>query len=236
MNELLISIRKNAIGLGIFALVTAGIVAAAHSLTADRIAHNIRLAQAKALNEIVPIGSYDNDLLADTLSLQNFDTTLLGPIKDNVNINFARINGEITTVLIPTVAPDGYTQEIGILVGIKPDGSLAGVRVTEHRETPGLGDKVDLKKSPWILGFAGKSLTNPEETQWTVKKDGGDFDQFTGATITPRAVVKAVKRAQLFFNKHQEVLLSTEQTGLEFNQPNERPHQSVIQEQESHHE
>lgn len=233
MNELLTSIRKNAIGLGIFALVTAGIVAAAHSLTADRIAYNIRMAQAKALNEIVPIGTYDNDLLADSLSLEDFDTSLLGPIKDSDAIYFARIDNTITTVLIPTVAADGYTQEIRILVGIKTDGSLSGVRVTEHRETPGLGDKIDLKKSPWVLGFVGKSLSNPQESQWTVKKDGGDFDQFTGATITPRAVVKAVKRAQLFFNKYQDALLSTQQTGLEFNQPH---NPSLIQEQESQHE
>lgn len=225
MNELLISIRKNAIGLGIFALVTAGIVAAAHSLTADRIAYNIRMAQAKALNEIVPIGSYNNDLLADSLSLEEFDTVLLGPVKDSDNINFARLNGAITTVLIPAVAADGYTQEIRILVGIKTDGSIAGVRVTEHRETPGLGDKIDLKKSPWILGFVGKSLTNPEESQWAVKKDGGDFDQFTGATITPRAVVKAVKRAQLFFIQYQDTLLN-------YNQPI----QAVTEEQESQHE
>lgn len=225
MNELLISIRKNAIGLGIFALVTAGIVAAAHSLTAERIAHNIRLAQAKALNEIVPAGSYNNDLLADSLSLQEFDTVLLGPIKDSDNINFARMNGAITTVLIPAVAADGYTQEIRILVGIKTDGSLAGVRVTEHRETPGLGDKVDLKKSPWILGFAGKSLTNPMESQWTVKKDGGDFDQFTGATITPRAVVKAVKRAQLFFVKHQDTLLNQTQLIQPLSQKQESQHE-----------
>ena len=225
MNELLISIRKNAIGLGIFALVTAGIVAAAHSLTAERIAHNIRLAQAKALNEIVPIGSYNNDLLADSLSLQEFDTALLGPIKDSDNINFARINGAITTVLIPAVAADGYTQEIRILVGIKTDGSLAGVRVTEHRETPGLGDKVDLKKSPWILGFTGKSLTNPMESQWTVKKDGGDFDQFTGSTITPRAVLKAVKRAQLFFVKHQDTLLNQTQLIQPLSQKQESQHE-----------
>lgn len=211
MNELLTSIRKNAIGLGIFALVTAGIVAAAHSLTAERIAYNIRLAQAKALNEIVPVGTYDNDLLADKLSLNDFDTSLLGPIKDSDPIHFARQDGAIKTVLIPAVAADGYTQEIRILVGIHSDGRLAGVRVTEHRETPGLGDKIDSKKSPWILGFAGKSLTDPEESNWTVKKDGGAFDQFTGATITPRAVVKAVKRAQLFFKQYSDRLLTHSQ-------------------------
>lgn len=207
MNELLVSIRKNAIGLAIFALVTAGAVSAAHYLTAERIEHNVRMAQAKALNEIVPIGTYDNALLDDVLSLKGFNTELLGPVKESDHINFARLNGEITTVLIPAVAPDGYTQEIRILVGIYADGSIAGVRVTEHRETPGLGDKIDLKKSPWVLAFMGKSLSNPEEPMWAVKKDGGEFDQFTGATITPRAVIKAVKRAQLFFEKHQDVLM-----------------------------
>lgn len=208
MNEILQSIRKNVIGLGIFALVTAGAVTAAQILTAERIDKNIRMAQAKALNEIVPVGSYDNDILEDTLSLQDFDTSLLGPIKQSDTISFARLQNRIETVLIPAVAPDGYTQEIRLLVGINADGTLAGVRVTEHRETPGLGDKVDLKKSPWILNFSGKSLTNPNEEGWTVKKDGGDFDQFTGATITPRAVVTAVKRAQQFYNIHKDTLLN----------------------------
>lgn len=207
MNELITSIRKNAIGLGIFALVTAGAVAATHYLTAERIEHNIRMAQAKALNEIVPVGTYDNALLDDTLSLEAFDTQQLGPIKASSKINFARLDGKVTTVLIPAVAPDGYTQEIHLLVGIHANGNIAGVRITEHRETPGLGDKIDLKKSPWILDFAGKNLTSPEESLWAVKKDGGEFDHFTGATITPRAVVKAVKQAQLFFAQYQDVLL-----------------------------
>lgn len=202
MNELLNSIRKNAIGLALFALVTVGLIAATYSLTHERIDHNIAMAQAKALNEIVPVGSYDNDILADTLSLEGLDTSLLGPVKKDAKIYLAKQNGEIKTWLIPAVAPDGYTQEIILLVGVNADGSLAGVRVTEHRETPGLGDKVDLKKSDWILGFAGKSFENPTADKWLVKKDGGEFDQFTGATITPRAVVKAVKQALEFHQMH----------------------------------
>src|SRR5690606_24060195 len=96
--------------------------------------------------------------------------------------------------LVPAVAPDGYSGAMRMLVGVNRDGTLAGVRVLTHRETPGLGDKVDLSKSDWILGFNGRSLGNPEPDRWGVKKDGGEFDQFTGATITPRAVTAQVKR------------------------------------------
>ena len=208
MHELLQSIRRNAIGLGLFALVTAGAIAVAKVATTERIERNIELAQARALNEIIPVGSYNNDLLNDTLPVdQRFNQQLLGPLNTGDAIHLARLDGEVTTVILPVVAPDGYTMEIRLLVGINADGSVAGVRITEHRETPGLGDKIDLKKSPWVLEFNGKSLNNPTEERWAVKKDGGDFDQFTGATITPRAVVKAVKHAQLFFRQHQNILL-----------------------------
>lgn len=209
MNDLLQSIRRNAIGLGLFALVTAGAIAVAKVATSERIERNIELAQARALNDIVAVGSYNNDLLHDTLAIdQRFNQQLLGPLKASDKIHLARRDGEVTTVILPVVAPDGYTMEIRLLVGIHADGSIAGVRITEHRETPGLGDKIDLKKSPWVLDFNGKSLSNPAAERWAVKKDGGDFDQFTGATITPRAVVQAVKHAQLFFRQHQNILLN----------------------------
>lgn len=208
MNELLQSIRKNATGLALFALVTVGAIAAAYQLTYDRIEHNIALAQAKALNEIVPSQLYNNDILASAISLDGFDTALLGPLKANSQAYFAKFDNNLITLLLPAVAADGYTQEIVLLIGINPDGTLAGVRVTDHRETPGLGDKLDIKKSDWILSFVGKSLNNPSPERWLVKKDGGDFDQFTGATITPRAVVKAVKNAQEFFAANQERLLA----------------------------
>lgn len=208
MQELIASIRHNAIGLSLFALVTAGAIAVTQVVTADRIDHNIRMAQARALNDIVPAGSYDNDLLADSLSVDSrFNQQLLGPLPDDARIYRARKNGNIQTIILPAVAPDGYTMEIGLLVGIHSNGSIAGVRVTSHRETPGLGDKIDLKKSPWVLGFDAKSLTQPDASMWAVKKDGGVFDQFTGATITPRAVVKATKHALRFFELHQAELL-----------------------------
>jgi len=213
MKELLTSIRQNAVGLAIFAVVTAGAIALTQSLTAERIANNIKKAEAKALNEIIAADSYDNDLLNDTLTVDDrFNQQLLGPLPDNAVIYRARANGKVNAVILPAVAPDGYTAEIDLIVGINRDGSLAGVRVVAHRETPGLGDKVEARKSDWITEFAGRSLTSPEQEQWAVKKDGGAFDQFTGATITPRAVVRAVKRALLFYGMHKNILLNDQTT------------------------
>ncbi|WP_419810481.1 electron transport complex subunit RsxG [Bacterioplanoides sp.] len=210
MNELLLSIRNNAIGLGLFAMVTAGAIAIAQVGTKERIEHNIRQAEARALNDIVPQDQYDNNLLEDTLTINgDFNQQLLGPLPAKAQIHLARTAGVVHTAIIPAIAPDGYTTNISMIVGVKADGTLAGVRVIEHKETPGLGDKVDLKKSDWVLGFDGKSLFNPDESGWNVKKDGGDFDQFTGATITPRAVVRAVKRTLKFFDIHKEQILNT---------------------------
>ena len=107
-----------------------------------------------------------------------------------------------------SIAPNGYNGPIHLLVGIKADGTLAGVRVVKHRETPGLGDVVEISRSDWILGFNDRSLSKPDEKGWKVKRDGGIFDQFTGATITPRAVVKAVHNALLYFEKNQVILFS----------------------------
>ncbi|MDB0047709.1 RnfABCDGE type electron transport complex subunit G, partial [Porticoccaceae bacterium] len=111
--------------------------------------------------------------------------------------------------IIPAVTPDGYSGAISMIIGVNFNGSVAGVRVVDHRETPGLGDKVDLKKSDWILSFNGKSLVNPQASGWTVKKEGGDYDQFTGATITPRAVVKQVLKTLQYFEDDRERLLQT---------------------------
>ena len=209
MKELFSSIRRNAAGLAIFATVTAGAIAVAQYLTADRIAHNIRAAESRALNELIPADRYDNDLLNDTLSVDSrFNQQLLGPLAADAAIYRARQNGEVTAVILPVVAPDGYTTNIDLIVGVNRDGSLAGVRVVAHRETPGLGDKIEVRKSDWINSFAGRSLTDPAAERWAVKKDGGEFDQFTGATITPRAVVRAVKRALMFFDMHRELLLN----------------------------
>ncbi|WP_075185788.1 electron transport complex subunit RsxG [Teredinibacter haidensis] len=197
------SISKNSLILAAFALVTAGILATTYQATATRIAAAERKAAQAALLEIVPANRHNNDMLSDTVSLQQPLLTELG-LKDSATIHLAYQNGNPVAAIIPSMAPDGYSGDIKMIIGVNADGSVAGVRVLTHKETPGLGDKVDLRKSDWILGFDGKSLSNPNAESWAVKKDGGNFDQFTGATITPRAVVKRVKQTLEFYRKHQQ--------------------------------
>lgn len=206
------SIAKNAIGLAIFAFVTAGVIAIVQQSTKKQIHENIAQAQAKALYEITPKEQVDNDLLNSYIELhsdqskQHLHVNYLGPIANDAKLHLAQSNNQTHTYILPVTAPDGYTTHIQLLVGIKQDGSIAGVRVVDHKETPGLGDKVELKKSDWILSFNGKSLTNPDIEKWKVKKDGGEFDSFTGATITPRAIVNAVKQSLEMFEKDKDVL------------------------------
>jgi electron transport complex protein RnfG len=199
------SISRNSLMLGLFAVLTTNIIAGTYLGTRERIAESQRKAAEKALLEIVPAERHNNSMLDDTHAV-NADSQGLGLARDR-QIFVARQDGEIVAVILPVVASDGYSGAIELIVGINFDGSIAGVRALTHRETPGLGDKVDLKKSDWILGFNGKSLQNPRPEKWAVKKDKGDFDQFTGATITPRAVTAAVKRALEYFAAHRNELL-----------------------------
>ncbi|MFG0380513.1 electron transport complex subunit RsxG [Pseudomonas sp. zbq_18] len=200
------SMLKNAAVLGLFAIATVGVVAAIQQGTAPRIAAAEREAQVQALAQILPSGSYDNYLLDNSRLVQD---ELLGN-KNPAPAYLATLGGQPSAVILQVTAPDGYSGSIRLLVGILADGRLAGVRALHHRETPGLGDKIELAKSRWILGFEGKSLTQPDEAGWAVKKDGGQFDQFAGATITPRAVVKAVHKALQYFDQHKAELLTPE--------------------------
>ncbi|MCK7598478.1 electron transport complex subunit RsxG [Microbulbifer sp. CAU 1566] len=202
------SIGSNAAILALFALVTAGTLAVTQITTREPIERAIREASAKALLEIIPIDRHSNDLLVDTYPIPKQYWALLG-LKQEANINLAREpGGAINAVIIPAVAPDGYSGPIRILVGVNRDGTVAGVRVTNHAETPGLGDKVEVKKSDWVLSFNGTSLQDPQRDQWKVQKDGGAFDQFTGATITPRAVVNQVRKVLDFVAEHHQQIFS----------------------------
>lgn len=201
------SIRQNSTILGLFALATAGVIALIYQATASRIADAQYRAAQKALLEIVPAHRHDNDLLVDTIPLNPAQRQALG-IKTEDTGYIARMDGRPVAVILPSVAPDGYSGDIRMIIGINMDGTVAGVRILDHRETPGLGDKLELGKSPWILEFNGKSLVNPIAERWQVKKDGGTFDQFTGATITPRAVVRRVRDTLQFFENHQSALLA----------------------------
>ena len=203
--ELLASIRRNSLGLAIFAVLTAGLIAITYQLTDHTIKDNILEAQISAFNEILPANLYDNDLTKDVAFLPG--DPLLGS-EEGIKIHIARKNGEVTAIIFETIAPRGYNGNLDMLVAIDKNGIVTGSRVISHKETPGLGDKVELKKSKWILSFSNKSLDNPDLKGWGVKKDGGDFDQFTGATITPRAVVRAVKNTLIYFDQHKDTLLA----------------------------
>jgi len=200
------SIRFNAIVLAVFALITAIILASTDSLTRDKIAESERKAAQRKLLEIIPIERHDNDLLMDVQPIPQRFWAQLG-LKSGGDIHIARRDGLPIAAIIPAITPDGYSGSIAMIVGINFDGTIAGVRVTEHRETPGLGDKVDLKKSDWILDFDDKSLVNPERDGWDVKKNGGTYDQFTGATITPRAVIYQIAQVLEYFSEDSERLL-----------------------------
>nr|WP_299240178.1 electron transport complex subunit RsxG [uncultured Halomonas sp.] len=204
MSPLAHGIVRGTVGLGLFAVVTAGVVGLTHSVTFERIANNRLASQYQALEEVVPAALHDNNLVDDTLALPAAD--MLGQT-DAFSVWQARQDGNITAVILPVVTHQGYSGDIALLVGIKANGTLTGVRVLSHQETPGLGDKIEARKSDWIERFAGLSLGNPPPDQWTVKKNGGSFDAFTGATITPRAVVNAVQRSLEYFAAHRERLL-----------------------------
>ena len=184
--------------LGVFALLASGALAWASSATGDAIA----AAEAKdlrdSLSEVLPAGLADNDFLKDTVDLKNGEKT--------VTIYRARKEGVVKAALFK-VAERGYAGDIQVLMAVDSDGRTLGVRVLKHSETPGLGDKIEVKKDTWVKSFDGKSLGDPAPEKWAVKKDGGIFDQFAGATITPRAVVKAVKGGMDFFTAHKAEII-----------------------------
>ena len=200
------SITRNSVLLAVFAVCTTLLIAGTFLLTRDDIALQKRMAEEKALLQIVPRERHDNSMLDDTIPVGP-EASGLG-LREPKRIYIARRGDEAVAVIIPSVAPDGYTGDIELIVGVNADGSVAGVRALSHRETPGLGDKVDLKKSDWVLDFNGRSLGNPDLSGWAVKKDRGVFDQFTGATITPRAVVAATLRALQFAEANRASLFA----------------------------
>jgi len=196
---------RNGALLGAIALVVAFALAGTQYLTNDAIAAQRRAAEARAYSEVLPPSRYDNALLDDYRMVD--DRELLGLTQPR-KLLLARLGGKVQAVIVPATAPDGYGGAIELIVAIDADGSIAGARVVAHKETPGLGDNVEIRKSRWIEGFSGRSLGDPAPERWAVKKDGGAFDQFTGATITPRAVTAALKRALEYFAANRATLLA----------------------------
>ena len=189
----------------LFAVVGTLLVVLTFEGTREQIAANEREALLRKLSVLVSPERYDNAIFEDTI--QVVDDHLLGTTEP-VTVYRARRDGEPVALVIAPVAPDGYSGTIRLLVGINRNGSLAGVRILAHRETPGLGDKIEAERSDWILGFAGRSFDNPPREAWRVMRDGGAFDQFTGATITPRAVVKAVRNSLIYYRDNHEALFA----------------------------
>lgn len=196
---------RSGLSLFLFAVLGVGVVTFFHVLTADRIEKNEREYVMRSLNELIPASAYDNDFFTDTIDV--IDEELLGS-DQGVAVYRARRQGQPVGLIISAQAPNGYNGVIRLLVGIYADGTLAGVRVAAHRETPGLGDGIDQQSSNWVEQFPGLSLAFTPAADWQVKKNGGRFDQLTGATISPRVVIQAVYKAMLYFDRHSERLFA----------------------------
>ncbi|NMP15639.1 electron transport complex subunit RsxG [Thalassotalea sp. Y01] len=201
------AIENNAKVLAIFAVACTAMVSLVSLGTKDRIERQQQKQLLDTLHQVIAKEQSNNDLYNDCQLISDAD--LLGS-EQMQTAYVARVNDSATTVALTTIAPNGYNGNIELLVAINIDGSLSGVRVLKHKETPGLGDKIETRKDDWILDFNGRFYTEDNALTWAVKKDGGSFDQFTGATITPRAVVQAVKNAQIYFAKHKQQLLSVQ--------------------------
>ncbi|MFS1461571.1 electron transport complex subunit RsxG [Vibrio lentus] len=198
------AIKKNGLVLAIFACASTGLVAVTHYLTKDQIKQQEQAQLLSVLNQVIPHDLHDNELFSACTLVQAEELST----EQAMPAYIAKLNGEPSAIAIEAIAPDGYNGAIKVIVGMKIDGTILGTRVLSHQETPGLGDKIDLRVSDWILSFAGKKVTDSNLDRWKVRKDGGDFDQFTGATITPRAVVKSVKQAVQYVNQNNQALLA----------------------------
>lgn len=188
MNTSKITVRYGLI-LGAIALLCTAVSTGVYLLTKGKIDEVTAMQQRKLLEEVVPTSYFDNDVLATCKLIRLENAPYLN------RLYLAKKSENLTAYLIQSTAPDGYSGNIVLLMGIEPNGNVLGVRTLEHKETPGLGDKIETRISDWILSFTNKPFSLENEADWAVKKDGGQFDQFTGATITPRAVVNNVRQS-----------------------------------------
>jgi electron transport complex protein RnfG len=188
-----------------FALIASVLLGVTNCSTEGTIQRRLDEDLKKSLEEVVPSTLYDNDMLQDTMTIPSTEYNIG---TDQTTVYIAKKSGKVSAVCFKFTAPDGYSGAINMIMGIDRDGNILGVRVLSHKETPGLGDKIEVAKSDWILNFAGRSLDNLAPAKWAVKKDGGEFDQFAGATITPRKSVQAIYRGLQLFKAHQDQLLN----------------------------
>lgn len=200
--------RKTAITLTLFAVIFTALMSFVFGITKDPIEKSEAAARKALFSQIVPATLYDNNVIEDTLIIPA--APLLG-LNEQSRVHRARMQGQVVAVILEAIAHDGYSGDIKLLIAIHKNGVISGVRVVAHKETPGLGDYIDVAKSSWIKIFDGQSLDKTPKDSWKVKKDGGQFDYVVGATITPRAVIKSVEKALEYFNLHQQQLLGAEE-------------------------
>ena len=194
----------------LFAIIFTALLSGAYIWTKPALEASAAEEKMKLINEVLPSTAYDNDLLTDTVTIPA--SPLLG-LDEASTVYRARKDGRSSALVLEAVAPDGYAGKIRLLLAINVDGTLAGVRVTQHKETPGLGDYIEPKKDknkqrPWITQFNGHAPLTMSEREWKVKKDGGYFDSNAGATVTPRALIKAVRKAAQYVAENHEQLLA----------------------------
>jgi electron transport complex protein RnfG len=222
MSPILRNVLRTSLILFVFAIIGTAMMAYTFSHTQPIIEKSAQAEKLALINQVMPHALYDNDLLATHRELPADD--LLGTRKPS-GMWLATRAGQPSGIVLEAIAPEGYSGDIDLLIGISADGVITGVRVTHHKETPGLGDYIELAKSTWIMQFNGKRMEEKVPVQitlsgeflrgqndrkrWRVKKDGGEFDARAGATVTPRAIVKAVRQALEYFHKHRDELLRT---------------------------
>ncbi|RYV04034.1 electron transport complex subunit RsxG [Shewanella sp. OPT22] len=201
-------VLKNGLILAVFAMLCTAAVSVVNKVTEGKIAEQKQLQRLKVLEQIIPMQIHDNNLVTSCRAI--VEPKALGT-EDAVSAFVAFKKEQATAIAIEAVAPDGYNGNIKLIVAADKSGNVLGVRTLEQNETPGLGDKIELSKSNWVKSFNGKSLDNTSTKQWKVKKDGGEFDQFTGATITPRAYVKAVHKALDYIHNNFDMIVRQSQ-------------------------
>jgi electron transport complex protein RnfG len=186
--------------LGGFSTLATALLVVGNLATRDAIVERQREDLQQSLSQVIPGDHYDNNLLQHPLRLRD--------ARDRLVTVYRGTRGMQVSAMAWEIGAQGYAGEIRLILGLDATGEVLGVRVLSHAETPGLGDRIEVEKDDWILGFNGLSLGDPPTEQWQVKKDGGRFDQFSGATITPRGVVQAIKQGLDFYQTHQTELLN----------------------------
>jgi len=203
------TIVKTGATLAIIAAICTTLVATTYQLTSERIVANEKAMLELALQPALAGVFYEGGVSESRLVMSPPHDL---PGNDAALVYRVYAQGKPVAALFAVTARDGFSGVIRILVGVEFDGTITGVRILQHRETPGLGDKIESARSDWIFQFDGRSMANPEVTGWAIRNDGGEFDQLTGASVTPRAVIGAIRDTLLYFDEHRDEIFAAEST------------------------